>query len=300
MKILSVAAQASLVSVGLLLVGCGGGGSGGGGVGSTPNPVTYKKFDELTGNQTFKTAGVAVNGLSLSPRARYPYGTGVVARYLVTPDSIEIDLPQSGEGTISFTAADRDQVSQFADSISFSKLENNVSTFAAIWTPMVGGVPLSYVRGGLAGKVDLAALSGTSYAAVFGVPTQSGDMPKSGSASYSGKVQGVMVDTGSGFIYRFTPSSTVTLTSDFSAGSVSTQLTLVGDSGATGATPVNFGNFSGTGTIAASGPGFSGSFSSVNGAFEGAFFGPKAAEMGYAFNFDGASYRAVGVAAGKK
>ena len=76
MKILSVAAQASLVSVGLLLVGCGGGGSGGGGVGSTPNPVTYKKFDELTGNQTFKTAGVAVNGLSLSPRARYPYGTG--------------------------------------------------------------------------------------------------------------------------------------------------------------------------------------------------------------------------------
>lgn len=50
---------ASSAAATMLLASCGGGG-GGGSVGSTPTPVyTYKTLDQLSGDQTFQSGGIA-------------------------------------------------------------------------------------------------------------------------------------------------------------------------------------------------------------------------------------------------
>ena len=63
----------------------------------------------------------------------------------------------------------------------------------------------------------------------------------------------------------------------------------------------DFGSLSGKGTIA--GVGFTGTLTgtgSTTGEFGGGFFGPKAAEYGYAWDFTGSDFTAEGFASGKK
>ena len=140
---------------------------------------------------------------------------------------------------------------------------------------------------------------------VFGYPTQTSDMPTSGTATYSATVIG-----DSSTLQQNDPITTftgsATLTANFGSGTVSTALTLpIAFSGSASST------YNGSGTISANE--FSGTFTSSNdpffsgGEFDGGFFGPSAREMGYTFGIsrnDPASSKGleyiVGAAAGPK
>jgi hypothetical protein len=140
---------------------------------------------------------------------------------------------------------------------------------------------------------------------VNGFETPPADMPRSGSATYDTVVDGSAISQGKIFTLHDSPTgpSTATFGANFAAGTVSTTIAFQGrEPGSNGPATV-FGNASGTGNITSNGSAFSGILSGVGlttGSFTGGFFGPQAAEMGYAFFFDGGGYTAVGTVLGKK
>jgi hypothetical protein len=140
---------------------------------------------------------------------------------------------------------------------------------------------------------------------LFGTETPAGDMPRTGSATYQGIVDGF----GGG---RTLLGSTGTLTANFATGTVSTSMSLQGRGGAYDdalgygdpegglAEPDLFGTLAGSGTIGAGTSHFSGSLTGTidfpaggptgtpggpdaTGSFMGGFYGPNAAEAGYVF-----------------
>src|SRR5262249_47517504 len=143
--------------------------------------------------------------------------------------------------------------------------------------------------------------------AIGGVPTGASDMPRTGSATYSAGTGGAAFQKKTNYTLR--GNSTATFSANLASNSVATALALAGGA-ATGDPPqptpgplVQFGTFNGTGTISSSGPGFTGTLSGANGVtgnFSGAFFGPKALEMGYAWFLNGTGLNAVGSAVGVK
>lgn len=116
---------------------------------------------------------------------------------------------------------------------------------------------------------------------IFGTETPAGNMPRTGSATYQGIVDGVAFD-GSAALQQGLRGSTGSLSANFATGSVSTSLALR----ATGFT----GALSGGGTIGAGTGHFDGSLTGTlngtgaTGSFIGGFYGPNAAEAGYVFN----------------
>ncbi|MCW2388964.1 hypothetical protein M2333_002010 [Sphingobium sp. B11D3B] len=123
---------------------------------------------------------------------------------------------------------------------------------------------------------------GVGYNAfLYGSPSSSDEMPRTGTASYALHVRG------QGFVGRSTAIlGDGRLDADFDSGRIYTELKLI-DYWTLGAdTP--FGDFTGTATISSDGPTFQGSLSSYNtnfsGDFHGSFYGPDAAEVGYAFS----------------
>jgi hypothetical protein len=137
-------------------------------------------------------------------------------------------------------------------------------------------------------------------------------MPKSGTANYQTAVHGVQIQAGA--IYDLSTASTATFSADFGAGTIATTLHLAGSrynpvTMTTGTEPpTDWGSYTGSGTIASGGPGFSGTLTSTpsssvsaSGEFAGAFFGPQAKEMGYTWLLNAPSIlRAQGVAVGTK
>jgi hypothetical protein len=136
-----------------------------------------------------------------------------------------------------------------------------------------------------------------------GTETIAGDAPRTGSATYRGIVDG----QGTGRLLG----STGSLTADFAAGTVTTSLSLqtARDFDGNPATPLN-GSLTGIGAIGAGTSHFGGDLKgTLNGAeakgtFLGGFYGPKAAEAGYAFSASTAdpnsSYAVFGVFVGKQ
>jgi hypothetical protein len=117
---------------------------------------------------------------------------------------------------------------------------------------------------------------------LFGYPTETSDMPTSGTATYSTAVFGDIITQIDGDpATNFTGSAT--FTADFGSGTVNTMLTLpIAYPGSASST------YSGTGPI--DGNEFAGQFTSSTdpyfskGDFAGGFFGPRAQEMGYVFD----------------
>ena len=137
---------------------------------------------------------------------------------------------------------------------------------------------------------------------VYGV-RQSPTQPSTGFGSYTTRPDGVWT-TAAGV---YTLSGTSTFTANFSAMTVATSLNLTGVPVVSGSTR-ELGSFSGTGTIAALGGGFNGTFTqqgvdafgnSYTGAFAGAFFGPQGQEVGYSFRLSGPGGSAVGAVVGR-
>jgi len=134
---------------------------------------------------------------------------------------------------------------------------------------------------------------------VAGYQTTSTDLPHTGSATYSGQVQGTLSDSTG--IYSLT-NSTGGLTANFGTGSVTTTLGLSGKLNPTSAT-VDFGTYNGTASIS-SVAGYQGTLTGTNGYngnFDGAFYGPAAIETGYTFTLNrGPGESAAGLFVGKK
>lgn len=138
---------------------------------------------------------------------------------------------------------------------------------------------------------------------LFGI-RQAANAPSTGGGSYTTIVDGFWANPSG--IYSLGGSST--FTADFSAMTVATSMDLVGTRAGTGQTK-NLGLFNGTGTIAALGGGFTGSFTHqgtdadgnvYTGGFNGAFFGPQGQEVGYTFSLTGPGGAAAGAVVGKK
>ena len=295
-------AGGSAIALGLLLSGCGGGGTA-----STP-PPTYTKLADLTGNRTFQSAGIHFTVGGNNPFAgdsSQKLGAGVTIAYTASSDSYMLTAPDGTTETFSTSTS--------TPPPGFTPQPNHINLFNPgggtfnIWTPSVNGVPLSYTALGSWFHPQNGSFS--EYVAVSGVPTIASDMPRGGTANYQTSLSAIMFQQGT--IYTSDSTSSATFSANFGAGTVATTLHLVGvpSHPATGSptTPMDFGSFSGSGTIAAGSPGFSGTLASTasspivaNGEFSGAFFGPQAKEMGFGFYVNGAGFSADGAVAGTK
>ena len=289
--------RTGIVVASLALSACGG---GGGAINSTPPPPTfaYTKIADTTGTRNFDSASTSLLPLG-GPPATTPtrkFGEGVKITYDATAGTyaLQIDGTSQTFGPSDLDPASTPQMRRYR-----AALDNALLT---IVTPNPGGVDLSYTRIASWAKVGLGQVN--QRLAVFGAPTQAGDMPRTGSANYSRiAVDGVLHSSSGGISTLET--STGSFTANFASGSIQTELNLKGTSTPMvgplgGGTPISLSSIgtiaSGTsGTIAPGGSGFDGSFANtspaggVSGSFTGSFFGPQAAEFGYVFQLTGAT-----------
>jgi hypothetical protein len=318
-KILNSLAIAALSTS---LGACGGG--GGGSVASTPaGPPrpTYTKIPDLAGNQTFQTAssgfryaapgGASVPPTSFSPA---PLGSGPTIAFNAATGDYTLAINGFSE---TYTSADLDRTNTDPKVQRFVRLGANgefVSRFS-LNTPSPNGVDLSYTRTGEWNSRADTAVGGRSYFAVGGVPTIASDMPRTGTATYGAtRVSGIAFlrnpafNGGNEFPHTLDGSS-ANFSADFADGSVRSQLVLSGRPAVSGQQlpPIFIGNFVGNGRIISGSNAFSGTLSPVGGStltgsFQGAFFGPQAAEYGLAFSlggtFNGGAFTADGTQAG--
>jgi len=288
------------VALPMLLSACG----GGGGVASTPTtpptppapPATYTKLADLTGSNTFNTAGVAWQASSsgISGQTLVPFGNAVTVNYDVNSGTYTINAP--GGITGSFSPANADPLGTGGNVQAYVKNTATGQQRLRVTQPSVGGVPLSYMM--LGTFLDGSAGVSRSWSVVGGMPTLATDMPKTGSATYTTEGGGVVLS--SGVQHNTTTASTASFSANFGTGALSTSVKLVA-APANGGAAVDFGTFNGTGTITSGTSAFTGAFTGTTGpGFAGAFFGPQATEMGYTFNFKTDTIEAFGGVVGKK
>ena len=290
----------------VFLGACGGGG-GLASSGPPPSPpgVTYTKLADMTGDRTFQTAGVTYDATAqgFTNASAQSFGTGAQVAYNAANDSYT--LSATGATTATFTPANLVQPQPAPNTVQYL-IRSNTNVPTDVLTLIVprtsGGVPLSYTLIGT-WATNLASGTPTYRIGIGGAPTQASDVPRTGTASYSVGVGGAAIENGTS--YDLAANSTGTFSANFGNSTVSTTLNLIGVQGSN--TPVSFGSFNGSGTISSTGPGFTGTFTGtaynafpVSGLLSGAFFGPQAAEMGYAYTLSAGGFSAVGAVAGTK
>jgi hypothetical protein len=293
----------SIMASSLFLSGCGGSGD----VASTPAP-TYTKLANLSGNQTFQSAGVNFTVANSQPfgYSSQKYGSGVVIAYTASSDSFTLTAPDGTTDTFSSAAPPPPGFPPPANAV-LTPPTNTVVLFSGLGTfsitaPVVNGVALSYTAIGSWNRIQNGVQ--TLHFAVSGVPTIVSDMPRSGTATYQTSVGGTAFALGGSTPRSLQANSTATFSANFGAGTVETTLNLVG--AGLNQLPVDFGSYSGTGTITSGSPGFSGTLASAasnpisaTGEFSGAFFGPQASEMGFGWYLTG-GIAAQGITTGTK
>ena len=187
---------------------------------------------------------------------------------------------QSPTLQVSLTSADRVATSDYAHV--FSKTSGSVSDQVTLYgnalapAPAVSApVALTYSSYGFWRHTDTAANLTTYTSFLYGEPTGSANMPRTGTASYQGVATGLVMEGAITLPDKFSFAGTATLAADFGANTISTVLNLGG-----------LGTYSGSGAIVAdqfSGPLTSSNTNFTTGQFAGGFFGPNAAEAGYTF-----------------
>lgn len=291
-------AQVSALVMSFASAGCGDG--SGSGVVSTPTPASYTKIADMSGDRTFQTAGVqytASQPNGLGNGTSQAFGNGVTVAYTASTDSYKLTAPDGT--TTTFVPLDVAASSPSAPNTQrWMKPGTGEAFFLTV--PTVNGVALSYTIVGswqrptaIPGQTDIRL-------AVGGVPTLASDMPRTGSATYSAAIGGSATQ---GTVYSLGGTSSASFSANFAGNSVTTSLTLAGTaSPLLGGAATSFGTFNGTGTISSSGPGFTGTLSGngTTGIFSGAFFGPKALEMGYDWFLSGGNLSAAGTVTGVK
>lgn len=307
--------SAAIAACLLTLGGCGGGG-GAIGVASTPPPAPTPTptpppqtpaavpFDSYQGDYVGRplsitgdvTTSSTANGVTLissfTPR-QFPVGPGtdVYTFRQIKPGVYTIDV--YGFGGSTFTLDDSDPQYRRA-----SAADCCLTDVFQIARP-TGALDLTYTR--LANYAWVQ--NGTSALTFFPLGVPATDIPKTGTATYSGFVDGLWFD---GSETRRLWGSTSTLNVDFAAGQVTTTLDLAGHSDPFGefatAPTTSLGSFTATGTL--SNDHFSGPLAPSNGytgAFYGNLFGVQAAEFGFDFLLNGSNGAIVeGATVGKR
>ena len=196
------------------------------------------------------------------------------------------------------------------DKPTFRKVEGALQHDIVIGTPTIGGVAFSYSRivaWNILDSSGLPFIRNRFQFHVIGQQTAAADMPKTGTGSYdlTGAIGATGYDPVTFTGYNFQPNSTGTFEINFGSGSITSALRLIGVD-ETGRLPnLDLGSYTGAGALTAGGPAFSGSFSGgpspiASSAFEGAFFGPAAAEMNYVFHIDTSRVDVGGTVSGRK
>jgi hypothetical protein len=210
-----------------------------------------------------------------------------------------------GTTTDSFGAADL----SFSDG-TFAQYSREEDGTAKLLTLLLPGeqnqlITLSYLTYGYWAQAPASGSELQSGEIVFfvgGHRTLPENMPRSGTGTYTGIVDGLALRGGEW--YRLL-GSTGTLSADFGAGSITSRLVLVGSQAA--GQIIDLGSIDYTGTISASANAFSGLYQGGTGDFTaahegsltGAFFGPAANEAGFIFDVTGEAASARGVFVGK-
>jgi hypothetical protein len=296
-----LAAHASLVSLAVLLAGCG----GGGGDNSTPTPTpaptpapppSYLTLTELVaqgGDRSFETAGVEYHGAPdfTGGATTQKFGSGVKVDYQASSGNYTLTAPNSDTGVFN-DPADVTMNDAAHGVVNFANASGNLSLIV----PQVDGVPLSYTLIGIWGGPQWIRI------AAGGIPTIKSDVPISGTAIYKMSVGGSATAAGGNTFILAGSGATGTFTANFTAGTIATTIDLSGTDVVLHNGAFDFGILTGSGLIDSGGPGFSGTLTQTGGSglFAGAFFGPQAAEFGYGWVFKGTSFAAAGANAGKK
>ena len=324
-----------LLLAGSLLPSCGGGDSSsggtppltGGGGGGTPSPpaISYTKFADLTGNQTFDSACSGVQlGSSQGASGATGFTQGLGFAYTASTDTWSI-TPAAGQfrNDVTLSFGPSDLVEEASTGTALYRRRNadgRTERFGYFTPPSLDPVP-AYVRDVSVGAPLADGSAGISYC-VFGVPTSLEDkipdvVENSGFISYaSDAVRGdVFVLTQDGQFEQYSLEKTVI---DFRAdprdGSIKIRLYLNGqryfDGGVLSDEVVSFGTVFGETSIDGSEQNYSGGSSTdqddggfIGFDFGGWFFGPQGAENGFVFDImqnrnDGATVFGAGVVIG--
>ncbi|WP_414901517.1 hypothetical protein ACMT1E_00490 [Sphingomonas flavalba] len=254
-------------------------------------------------NTTVNKTTTTASGITSAAR---DFGGGVSLAYNAATGGYTIT---DGAASKTFLPADRSAADSTAVISVYGRSDAaNRSDQLVLFNPGTGNtvLALTYVSYGAWQTIldDGGSLNVDQRYFVYGI-RQGANQPSTGSASYTTQVDGSW-NTTSGL---FALGGTATFNADFSAMTVSTDLSLTGTDILDGSRTRTLGLFKGTGTIAQFGGGFGGTFAHqgtdaggnvYSGGFNGAFFGPTGSEMGYTYRLTGANGAAVGAVVGKK
>ncbi|MDF8335196.1 transferrin-binding protein-like solute binding protein [Novosphingobium cyanobacteriorum] len=285
---------------------CGGG--GGINVGPTPEPSPTNTSLPPTISENFNAASAkiiadvgntdgAASGVNLASRAAY--GTLKVS-YDATKDAYTFSDEAS---SATFLPADRVSSSSAFDTYRFASGTSTQELRLFRSSPSNDRLSLRYVTFGLWSTYQVGA-SKTRYQtriAMTGVKTPLADLPKAGTATYTGIADGIAALDGQA--YRLA-GSTGTLNVDFGTGVVKTEVELVGqtDISSDALGTIALGTIRGTAQIGGDQTRYTGTVRGLGmeGSMGGGFFGPAADETGYAFSLSDGTNTAVGAFVGKK
>lgn len=296
--------HASVTAMALMLAGCGG---SDGGVASaptptpspTPTPPSYTRIADLSGDRSFQTGGVQYTtgpGVNFTNGQAVAYGSGPTIAYTASSDSYRLS---ASDGTVAtFDPSNVVTPPPTANAVTWNKVVGTTRDIFTLSVPQVNGVPLSYLLQGSWARIDLAVNLATVRLGFGGSPTLASDVPRSGTASYNTDFGGTLSQANTS--YTLTGNSTATFSANFASNAVTTALNLNGVVSNTSGPVTAFGTFGGTGTITNNGFGGTLTGSGPSGAFSGAFFGPQALEMGYAWYLNGTAFNAAGRVVGIK
>jgi hypothetical protein len=280
---------------------CGGG--GGGSIVSMPPPPSYTKLADITASTPLATAAATSEYHSV-PGEPVPtngvWQSSVDISYDPVSQTYTLRGTPTGSGpTIEqkFGPGDRlPETTYLYERIATANGQTDVQRL------YIGNTPLTYVNYGTWESGRTTSSFDQKFDTIYftyGIPTQAGDMPRAGTASYS------LTLGGSGIVNSI--SGTGTLTANFATSSVDVSLALKALVPRPLATPYDLATVTGSGTISSSGgnPGFSAGLAGggYSGSVKGLFYGPQAAEVGGAFTVtkDGVGGdRIAGALLGKK
>lgn len=255
----------------------------------TPTPTGYTTYDQITGAVTLPSAQAGIFARANPPRPLEfrGFGSGPEVRYDATARSYTVVV---GSVTNSFVAGELD-ASAPAGTQRYVKADGRR---LSVIRPVAGGAGLDYVRFiRLLTEAAAGQLASDPLDALLltGVATRGADVPATGRVTFARTVvAGDAYVTASGATTAYSlDRSTLTLTVDFAAGTITGRMTLVG-------TPRNGGADVPLSTLDVTSD-FSGrsSFTVVGGEFTpgagsllaGALFGPQANEAGLLFYLQG-------------